>query len=278
MSNNKIYKFECRVLSQPSNMGKRFPGAFRSRTAFHACPLLGSQAWFNKKEGLRKEWARGGGSGQALRLVSEAPLAAAGVEGATAALRASPPGVFPGYRVAILPQSTAGAGTDSGVHVELQMDRGTLDAFYPGGLEPGQACEVTVPSRNGDLQGLRSAKVWTDGSGSQKTFGMSSLSVTNLATQQRWFVDHNDEVTPDGVFLQVRIHSRSPCQHMSSGPGPCRLPCSVFPADNQRRQWRLPPQLSVRQQKLPHELPGRWVSSGSRSKTIPTSLRGGCPC
>ena len=82
------------------------------------------------------------------------------------------------------------------------MDGGSLGAYYGDGLQPGRPAEATVPSELGDLRDLSAVKVFTDGSGTQKGWGMAALAVENLATQQRWVFDQPQEITPDGALLQ----------------------------------------------------------------------------
>ena len=128
---------------------------------------------------------------------------------------------FPGYSLALTTQDAPDAGTDSTVHAEVQCEYGSLNAAVEG-MEPGQATELHLHSAE-DLGDVLGIKLWTDGSGSLKTWGMRTAVVKHLGTMKSWEF-HGDEhrIGPDGLMILVR---RWPTSAVRC-PCVCVLDCS----------------------------------------------------
>lgn len=176
------------------------------------------QAWFSKKAGLEKSWERGGGEGQALRLVSEEPLHGAAAAAPALAAAAAPgeraggaaaAAAFPGYKLTYVTAQSADAGTNSALYAQLEFEGGSLacrevqGSEREGQLQPGGVDEHLVPSDR-DLGQLRAMQLWSDGSGSVKEWQGQRVVVQNLATRQQWAFEAPGQITPDGMTLKVR--------------------------------------------------------------------------
>ncbi|PNH12713.1 Lipoxygenase y domain-containing protein 1 [Tetrabaena socialis] len=151
-------------------------------------------AWFNGKEGLKKEWSAekaAAGEQQALELV-ESP---AGVAGA-------PAGSGDRYRITTATGDVFGAGTDAQVHLQFTDAAGTdwgpnLGQQTKAMFERKKRDEffVTAPSRLADMAACR---VWIEHPGLGDNWHLDHVLLTHLPSQREWRFDCKDWV-PKGT-------------------------------------------------------------------------------